>query len=470
MNCICLQITDRTIRKAEMVWSSGCWSCVQSDSRQLTSDDAISDPLSYPELADVVRDLLADIKSKPVYVSLSSSEILLKWIELPDAIPQADARMQDLAVKTVLENETYIPITLDAAAYDFQLLSPTTLSVGWMRKGRLISFFEQLAGVELAYLSPQSVTVANQLLSQGPGRMCGVHVDGAMCDLAVVDSGELSLGRSFFFGDRTQLLRTIRQSFLNCPNPREAPLSRIVLFRGSSVLTANEVAEQFEVEVTEFNFDWAAALLKPHRESGRADGDSIRLNLLKPVLAEKAAQQKLRKKRRLMQAIPIAAMLLLAGANVKLYDWIGSKHERIDGLRSERAEVKKLQAENESLGEQYAAHEKAFAQLAWGERKFPPLAGRLVKIANRSPASVRLTEIKTVAQPQSTKARADFDARKVLMITGVAPGQAEINAFRTSLVTQAQFSSVRQVKTEPTLVAGERWLEFTLALSSAKGE
>ena len=78
-------------------------------------------------------------------------------------------------------------------------------------------------------------------------------------------------------------------------------------------------------------------------------------------------------------------------------------------------------------------------------------------------------EIKTVAQPQSTKARADFDARKVLMVTGVAPSQAEINAFRAALVTQAQFSSVRQVKTEPTLVSDERWLEFTLALSSAEG-
>lgn len=467
MNRICLQITDRTIRKAEMVWSSGRWSCVQSDSRQLTADDAISDPLSFPDLADVVRELLADAKSKPVFVSLSSSEILLKWIELPNAIPQADPRLQDLAVKTLLENETYIPIALGGAAYGFQLLSPTTLLIGWMRKGRLVSFFEQLAGVDLIYLSPQSVTVANQLRLYGSNRMCGVHIDGAMCDLAVVDSGELCLGRSFFFADASQLLRTMRQSLANCPNPRETPLTRIVLFRGSSVLTADQVAEQFGIEVTESSFDWAAAQLKPVHESGRTD--SIRLNLLAPVLAEKALQQRRRRKRRLMQAIPIAAMLMLAGANVKLYDWIQSKHENIRTMRLDRSEMKRLQAETESLGERYAAHQKSLAQLAWGERQFPPLAERLVQLANRIPVSVRLTEIKTVAQPQSTKGRADFDVRKVLLVAGVAPSQAEINAFRAALVTQSQFASVRQVKTEPTLIDGNRWLEFTLALSSVGG-
>ncbi|MDE0185706.1 MAG: hypothetical protein OXP71_09645 [Candidatus Poribacteria bacterium] len=468
MNRICLQITDRTIRKSDMVWGSGRWTCVQSDSRQLTADDAISDPLSYPDLADVVRELLADAKSKPVLISLSSSEILLKWIELPNAIPQADPQMQNLAVKTLLENETYIPIALGGAAYDFQLLSPKTLLIAWMRKGRLVSFFEQLAGVDLIYLSPQSVTVANQLLWYGSNRMCGVHIDGAMCDLAVVDSGDLCLGRSFFFGDASQLLRTIRQSLVNCPNPRDAPLTRIVLFRGSSVLTANQLAEQFGVEVTESSFDWAAALSKPMQESGRAD--SIRLNLLEPVLAAKTLQQKLRRKRRLMQAIPIAAMLMLAGANVKLYDWIQSKHANIHTMRLDRSAMKRLQAETESLGERHAAHQKSLAQLAWGKRQFPPLAERLVQLANPIPASVRLTEIKTVSQPKSSKARADFDARKELLVVGVAPSQAEINAYRAALVTQSQFASVRQVKTEPTLIDGNRRLEFTLALTSVEGE
>ena len=513
-----------------MVWRGGRWACVREDSQPLPASESSPpyqggarggikrtnserdslpavDSLSHPALADTVRQVLVDVKSQPVLVSISSGDVLLKWVELPYAVPQATTELQKIAIETALENENYIPISLGSATYDFQLLTPTTLLMGWMRKQQLTSLSEQLAGVELAYLSPQSVTVANHLLSYGSGRMCGVHVDGAMCDLAVVDSGELCLGRSFFFENPTQLWRTVRQSLANCPNPTGNPLKRIVLLhstassespspwqggaRGGLVTDHWPQATGTAVEVTESTFDWHIALLKPIQspvssglwsvpskntghwrlDTGTAStGTAFRLNLLAPVLAEKAAQLKLRRKRQLMQAIPITAMLLLAGANVKLYDWIGSKHERIDGLRSDRAEVKKLQAENESLGEQHAAHEKAFAQLAWGKREFPPLAERLVKIANCSPASVRLTEIKTVAQPQSTKACANFDARKVLMVVGVAPGQTEINAFRASLVTQAEFSSVRQVKTEPTLVDGDRWLEFTLALNSAEGE
>ena len=352
-----------------------------------------------------------DVKSQPVLVSISSGDVLLKWVELPDAVPQATTKLQKIAIETALENENYIPISLDSVAYDFQLLTPTTLLMGWMRKGKLVSLFEQLAGVELVYLSPQSVTVANQLLSHGSDRMCGVHVDGAMCDLAVVDSGELCLGRSFFFENPTQLWRTVRKSLANCPNPTGNPLKRIVLLnstassenpppwqggaRGGLVTDHWPQATGTAVEVTESTFDWHIALLKPIQspvssglwsvsskntghwrlDTGTAStGTDFRLNLLAPVLAERAAQQKLRKKRRLMQAIPIAAMLMLAGANVKLYDWVGSKHAHIDGLRADHAEVKRLQAETKSLGEQHAAHEKAFAQLAWGKREFPPLA------------------------------------------------------------------------------------------------
>ena len=503
-----------------MVWRDERWECVREESQPLPASESSPpyqggargeikrtdserdslpavDPLSHPDLAETVRHILVGVKSQPVFVSISSSDVLLKWVELPDAVPQANAELQNLAIETALENENYIPISLDSAAYDFQLLTPTTLLMGWMRKGKLVSFFDQLAGVDLVYLNPQSVTVANQLLSHGSDRMCGVHVDGAMCDLVVVDSGELCFGRSFFFENPTQLWRTVRQSLTNCPNPTGNPLKRIVLLhssassespppwqggaRGGLVTDHWSQATGTAVEVTESTFDWHTALLKPIEWQmvskqhftghwSQATGTAFRLNLLAPVLTEKALQQKIRRKRRLMQAIPIAAMLLLAGANVKLYDWIGSKHKRIDGLRLERAEMKRLQTETESLGEQYAAHENALTQLAWEERQFPPLAERLVQIANRSPASIRLTEIKTVAQPQSTKAQADFDARKVLMVVGVAPGQAEINVFRAALVTQGQFASVRQVKTEPTLIAGDRWLEFTFALSSAEGE
>ncbi len=521
-----------------MVWRGGSWTCVREDSRPLPASESsppyhggikrtdsecdslrgqVVDPLSHPALAETVRYLLADIKSQPVFASISSNEVLLKWIQMSDAVPQATVELQKVAIETALENENHIPIALNSAAYDFQLLSPTTLLVGWMLKRKLVSVLAQLSGVELAYLAPQSVVLANQLLSHWDGseRVCGVHIDGQLCDLVVVEAGltdrpereaQICFGRSFVIENADQLWRTVRHSLANCPNPTGTPLKRIVLLhaaessKGSASghapvnsessasnagywSLATGTASQLGVaEVAESTFDWHTALLKPIQRPISSDrwsakssftgnrlltaGSGFILNLLSPVLAERAVKRKLRRKRLLMRMIPIAALLLLLGANVKLFDTIESKSERIDTLRRARAHEKTLQTETKSLQERHTEIEDALAHLAWGERRFPTLAERLVQISNRCPATVRLTEIRTVLPSQATKADVTFDARRALLVIGVAPAQSEINAFRAALVTQPEFSSVRQVETEQTLIGGKRWLEFTLALTS----
>lgn len=513
-----------------MAWCDGSWTCVRSDSQPLPASEVaptnqrrarggvVVDPLSHPAFADTVHNLLADVKSQPVFASISSNEVLLKWIQLSDAVPSATVELQKAAIETALENENHIPIALNSAAYDFQLLSPTTLLVGWMLKRKLVSVLAQLSGVELAYLAPQSVVLANQLLSHWDGseRVCGVHVDGQVCDLVVVEAGltdrpergaQICFGRSFVIENADQLWRTVRHSLANCPNPRGTSLKRIVLLQSAESSKgsasghapvnsessasnagywslATGTASQLGVaEVAESTFDWHTALLKPIQRPVSSDrwsakssftgnrlltaGSGFILNLLSPVLAERDAKRKLRRKRLLMRMIPITAMLLLLGANVKLFDTIRSKRERIDVLRLDRAREKTLQAETKSLGERHTEIEDALAHLAWGERRFPPLAERLVQIANKCPAAVRLTGIRTVLPSQTKNADAAFDARRTLLVTGIAPAQSEINAFRAALVIQSDFSSVRQVKTELTLIDGKRWLGFTLALESS---
>lgn len=468
-----------------MVWRDGRWACVREDSLPLPAVNTVSDPLSHPDLAETVRRLLMNVKPRRIFVSISSAEVLLRWIQLPEAIPQAAAELQHTAIATALESEDYIPIPLESAAYEFQLMTAGTLLVGWMRKAKLASVFEQFTG--LVYLTPQSVTLANQLLSEGSERVCGVHLDGEFCDLVVVEAGEFCFGRSFFVGSPDQLGEAVRQSLANCPNPTGAALERIVLFGNASESISEQLSEQLGVEVTASSFDWYTALLKPiqspvssdqwsvksknktsywRQATGTAAVHWIRLNLMAPALAERAAQRKLRRKRLLMRMVPVTAIILLLGAHVTLFDAIKYKRDRIDALRLNQAQVKTLQTETKSLQKQYTALEGTLAQLAWGERRFPRLAERLAHIANQCPAAVRLTEIKTVPPPRSAKDRAVFDARRTLLVVGVTPSQTEINAFRAALAMQAEFSSVRQVATEQTTVAGERWLAFTLSLES----
>ena len=441
-----------------MVWRDGRWVCVEEDSRPLPPVEGVSDPLSHPQLVSAVRQLLASVKPRQVYISLSCGEALLRRIELPEAVPQASSDLQNAAIRTVLENEDYIPVPLDSAAYDFHLMNAGTLLVGWMRREKLTSLSEGLCG--LVCLTPQSVTLANRLLSEGSGRVCGVYIIGASCDLTVVEAGEFRFGRSFCVDGTAQLAEAVRQSLAACPNPTGAALKRIVLFGEG----AESVAEQLGtlgVEVTCSSFDWAAALLNPSRQEA-----GIRLNLLAPLLAERAARRTVRRKRRLMRLIPGAASILLLGANVYLFDAVESKRARITSLRLERAQLNTLQSETKSLQKQHAALESSLVPLEWGERHFPPLSERLVHIADRCPGTIRLTEIKTVPPPRGARAQAAFDARRVLQVVGVASSQAEINAYRAALVTQSEFSSVRQIKTEQITIGGERRLEFTLAMKS----
>lgn len=467
-----------------MVWSDGRWVCVREDSTPLPTVDAVNDPLSHPALAETVRRLLADAKPRQVFVSISSSEVLLRRIQLPEAVPQAGAEQQNLAIEAALESEDYIPVSLDSVAYDFHLMTESTLLVGWMRKVKLASISEQHP--ELVYLTPQPVTLANHLLSEGSERICGVHLDGEFCDLVVVEAGELCFGRSFFVGSPDQLGEAVQQSLANCPNPTGAALERIVLLGNASESMCDRLAGQLGVEVTISGFEWHTALLKPIQSpvssdrwsvksknktshwrpaTGTASGHWIRLNLLAPALVERAAQRKSRRKRLLMRMVPVTAIILLLGAHVTLYHAIKSKSERINALRLNQAQVKTLQTETKSLQKRYTALEGALAQLAWGDRRFPTLAERLVHIANQCPAAVRLTEIKTVPPPRGAKAA--FDARRVLLVVGVAPAQTEIDAFRAALLIRSEFSSARQIKTEQVTVAGERRLEFTLALESS---
>lgn len=445
-----------------MVWRGGGWRCVREHSTPLPSVDGARDPLCHPVLAGAVRRLLADAKSRQVCVSISSSEVLLKRIQLPDPVPEAAAEAQRTAIKTVLENEDYIPVSLDSAAYDFHLMTPGTLLVGWMRNGKLAPVSEQFP--ERVYLTPQPVTLANQILSQysRSERICGIHLDGEFCDLAVLEAGELCFGRSFFAGSPAQLAEAVRQSLGACPNPTGAALERIALSGDASGSIAGQLAEQLNVEVTASGFEWHTALMGTIR-----NGAGIRLNLLAPALVERAAERRSKRNRLVKQMVPAAALLALLGANAWLYHAIESTHERVDALRRESARVKTLASETKSLQGRYAALKKPIAQLAWGDRRFPALADRFVQIANQCPAAVRLTEIKTVPPPRGAKAQAVFDARRVLILVGIAPAQAEIDAFRAALLTRSEFSSVRQVKTEQVTVARERWLEFTLALESS---
>lgn len=328
---------------------------------------------------------------------------------------------------------------------------------------------EDAAGVELVYLTPQPVLLANRLIAEygGAERVCGVHVDGDRCDLAVVEGAEVYGGRSFEIEDPAHLWESVRQTVDNCPNPNGMPMTRLVLFQAYSqnrerASPLSVPTGVFDCEVTAATFDWAEVLIAPIENS-----DGIGLNLLKPLLLKQRRHRKQLAKRWLWRGLPIAVGLLLLLANLYLFNVAEGEQYRIDQLRDVQVKSKQLQTKTESLTTEHRVIEEALTQLAWGERRYPPLAKRLVQIAECIPATVQLTEIHTLPPPR--KPSSSFDTHQTLRLIGLAKVQSEIDAFRIALLTQIEFSVVKQVKTEPTLIKGERGLEFTLLLISVEG-
>lgn len=461
----CLQLTSQMVRLVELSWQDGNFKQIRQDCRTL--NDAVNNPLQDAALVETINDLLKGRKRKLV-VSISSNEVLLKWIKLSQALPEASLEKQHLAIETMLAAENHIPVPLDEAAYDFHLCSPVSLLMGWMRQRALPSLTRALkqTQIELVHLTPQPVLLANRLIElSGAGeRVCGIYINGYQCDLAVVEGKEIYGGRSFEIqqdGQAHSLWESIQQTVDNCPNPNGTSLTRLFMFQaGDSALSVPDGL--FDCKGQAATFDWAEMLVGSMERSA-----GIGLNLLSPLRTKIDTEQRKQTKQRLWRMIPIAMALLLVAVNMWLFYKGESRQKRIDLLRSDHASAQRLQTKIESLKNEHRTITEALGQLTWGGVKFPPLAERLVQVAQCIPKAVQVTEIQTLPPPRNSKQH--FDARQTLRLIGLAKKQPDIDAFRAALLMQSVFSAVRQVKTEQTLIKGERRLEFTLLLESVKG-
>lgn len=451
-----------------------------------TSDG--TDLFHHSALAQTVRDLFNELslRTKKVLLSVPGHGILLKRIQIP-AFGNASMEMLDQALAHELPNHIAVP--LDQAAYDKVLMRQTEdanyLLMAWMRKEPLVSLISRLEaiGVEPVYVMPSSLVLASQLLNEDPSqRICGIHIDRDQLDLVVVEDGQVLGGRSLSIRqlpNPTGLWRTLRQSLAAMPNPNQAEFGRIILFQTTPIaeiagtpITPDQMEQELNLphcDVRESTDKWASALLRCYlNRSGFSPNSSggIHLNLITPILNQRAHAKKQRQKQQIKRLIPFAAMLCLLAANVGMWDIVESTRSRVEALHQDRNVVKKKERRIKGLREKQEKFQKQVTALAWGERRFRPLADRLVQVAESIPNPVRLTEIKTLEAPRGSQARVDFDARETFILTGLAKAQEEIDGFRIALATHGDFHAVRQIQTEQITVKGEKWLTFALSLKS----
>ncbi|MXZ44699.1 MAG: hypothetical protein F4Z01_06980 [Gammaproteobacteria bacterium] len=460
----CLHLTPSHAARIELKRRSGRWE--QGLISALPLSDKKQAPINHPEIVGVIGKLLQKTQSKKIVVSISSDAVLVKSIQLPQPLPDVDDSLKRQAIETTLETENHIPLPLDKAAYDYHLSSPQSLLLGWTRLDGLAQIYQSLRAISVEWinLTPKPVLLANSLIRQSDPteRVCGVLVQEGWCDLAVVEAGEILGARSFEVQLPDGLWEAVKKTVDNCPNPNGSPLKRLVRFQDNSS-TIEVPAGVFDCEVTTATFDWAEVLIKSIERD-----DSVELNLLKPLLLKQRMKRKIVIKQWIFRLLPIALAMLLIGANFYLWQAIESTQSRIDPLQDRYAQVKQLHKKTEALKADHNQIEKALTQLTWVERKYPKLAKRLRRIAQsiQKNTNLQLTEIHTLPPPRKTTH--DFDTRKTLRLIGLAKAQNDIDAFRLALVTHPDFASVQQIKTEQTLIKGQRRLEFTLLLTSAE--
>lgn len=450
----CLQLTDTTARRVDLRLIDGVVSPVAKREA----------PIEAPGTSarvDTIKNLLSDRFAQQIFVSLSSNSVLLKKVRLPTAIPPADPETQHAAIRTMLDTENTIPVALTQVAYDFHLMTPSTLLYGWMRRGDLEPLTTHLsaAGIPLAKVTPQPVVLANQLLTEwGDSSVCGVHIDGESCDIVVIEAGEVVSARSVLIKTPDDLQQTIQHTLKT-----DSPVKQIVLYYTDSVPPELPVIGD-AYEVTTAPFNWAKSLCTPFVRS-----EGIALNLLAPIIARQQALTKRKWKHRRMWFYPLTALVLLVCANgILFYDTQTIKAQKTADTHRQ-AQIQALIAETDALKTQHSIVMDALAQLTWGEHAPPPLAQRFIAIAKQIPATVRLTEIKTVPPPRDTKSYVEFDARYTILLVGIAENQTDIDAFRVGLLTSPLFSTVTQVATEQIPIGGDKRLSFTLQLTSKHG-
>ncbi len=471
----CLQLTTTSVRVVTLRFHHGSWGASLSGEKQLPETLEGADVFHHPALAQTIRGLCTDVslRSKKVLLSIPGDGVLLKRIQTP-GWSGATSEQRNAAIEADIGNHISVP--LDQAAYDWAMTGQTENTthwlIAWMRKPPLELLLSGLKeiGIEPVYVMPSSLVLANQLVFNADcsQRICGLHIDGNLIDLVVMEEGGVMGGRTFSIGDPpnpTALWRAMKQSLAGTSNPNQTDLKQVVVFQtAESLLTPEDIKRELSVsrcEVRESGTDWAQALLR-----GYLRNEGIFLNLLTPILHQKADARKQMRKQQVNRLIPLATIICLVVANLGIWNTIEATRSRMEGLYNANASAKLQERGMKSLQKSRETLESQIAEVAWGERRFPSFVDRFRAIAESIPKQVRLTEIKTLEPPRTREVRVNYDARKTLLLVGLAPSQQEIDAFRAALSTRKEFDAVRQVKTEQTTIQGEKWLNFTLSVVS----
>jgi len=462
----------------------------------------ISPSLDTPMIAHKIKEVLSelDVKAKQIVTSLSSSDMIVKIMNLPP-IQNPEEELPQLME---YELERQLPIPPSQAAYDYQLILPpeqiddapqqqdkTTVLLAAVRRNRLddhLALMES-AGVPLKSVMPSflmflNALFASEMLSPHESGFTGaIRLEANVVDVVVVERGVLSFARSFApsplssprvrgderGGDFLHELRNTLRDFL--PPTGQHKLEKLLIVTEDESLPFHLTIERL-----------VEALAFPHCEHkvmqdgfalGLAAGylniqQTLSLNLLKPLLKEQYAKEKIDRRKRVLRFGPIGAMLALAAAAIILFNQTEIAQKKLTEAKEAQQIFEQKVNEKQDLENLHSKLSRQIEVLRWVDAGYPSLAYRLYQLAMSTPQNVWLKEVNTPPQPKRIKK--EIPVMDALIVTGYAPSQADIDDFIRQLRKRSCFLEVQQDNTEERTMDKQKVLLFQLSLKSEQGD
>ena len=448
--------------------------------------------LDTPMIAHKIKEVLSelDVKAKQIVTSLSSSDMIVKIMSLPP-IQNPEEELPQLME---YELERQLPIPPSQAAYDYQLIRPpeqiddapqqqdkTTVLLAAVRRNRLDNHLALMesAGVPLKSVMPSFLMFLNalfaseMLLPHESGFTGAIRLEANVVDVVVVERGVLSFARSFApkveaSYDFLHELRNTLRDFL--PPTGKHKLEKLLIVTEDKSLPFHLTIERL-----------VEALAFPHCEHkvmqdgfalGLAAGylniqQTLSLNLLKPLLKEQHAKEKIERRRRALRFGPVGAMLALVAAAIILFNQTEIAQKKLTEAKEAQQIFEQKVNEKQDLGNLHSKLSRQIEALRWVDAGYPSLAYRLYQLAMSTPQNVWLKEVNTPPQPKRIKK--EIPVMDALIVTGYAPSQADIDDFIRQLRKCSCFLEVQQDNTEERTMNKQKVLLFQLSLKSEQG-
>jgi type IV pilus assembly protein PilN len=459
------------------------------------------------------------VKAAKVVTSLVSSDMIVKIVSLP---PLQNPE-QELPQLMEYELERQLPIPLSQAAYDYQIIrrqegkeargkgheslqeralprleeaSPhrrdkrgatetqdeTTVLLAAVRRSKLN---DHLALMERADISPTAVMPSflmslNALFAHGLlsprelGFISVVRLSESLVDVVVVENGVLSFARSFSpkMESPEDFLRELHSTLRDfLPTMGKHQLEKLLIVTEDESLPFNLTMENL---VEALAFPRCEHKIMPDGFAlGLAAGylnaqHTLSLNLLKPLLIERRAKEKIQRKERALRFGPVGAMLALTATAIFLFSKADIAQKELTQAKAAQQLFEQKVNEKEDLIKLSSELSRQIEALRWVDAGYPSLSYRLYQVAMLTPQNVWLKQVNTLPQPKREKK--EIPVMDALIVTGYAFSQADVDDFIKQLRKLDCFSEVKQDNTEERIMDKQKVLLFQLSLKSKSKE